>query len=105
MDNVTEFSRPISDWVIIIIIIIIYSLRVNHISHQPIAFHRSLRDNKSPQVSRILLSILADPNNAVVWIISTRRLISKVSLFNGIPTFVGYLMPKLFFLKNSSGTI
>ena len=28
-----------------------------------------------------------------------------VSLFNGISTFVGYLMSKLFSLKNSSGTI
>ena len=28
-----------------------------------------------------------------------------VSLFNGISTFVGYLMPKPFFEKNSSGTI
>ena len=28
-----------------------------------------------------------------------------VSLFNGISTFVGYLMPKLFSSKNSSGTI
>ena len=28
-----------------------------------------------------------------------------VSLFNGISTFVGYLMPKLFSQKNSSGTI
>ena len=28
-----------------------------------------------------------------------------VSLFNGISTFVGYLMPKLFSLKNSSCTI
>ena len=28
-----------------------------------------------------------------------------VSLFNGISTFVGYLMPTLFSLKNSSGTI
>ena len=28
-----------------------------------------------------------------------------VSLFNGISTYVGYLMPKLFFWKNSSGTI
>ena len=27
------------------------------------------------------------------------------SLFNGISNFVGYLMPKLFFEKNSSGTI
>ena len=28
-----------------------------------------------------------------------------VSLFNGISTLVGYLMPKPFFEKNSSGTI
>ena len=28
-----------------------------------------------------------------------------VSLFNGISNFVGYLMPKPFFLKNISGTI
>ena len=26
-------------------------------------------------------------------------------LFNGISTFMGYLMPKLSFLKNGSGTI
>ena len=31
--------------------------------------------------------------------------IGLVSLFNGISTFVGYLMPKLFSEKNSSGTI
>ena len=28
-----------------------------------------------------------------------------VSLFNGISTFLGHLMPKLFFSKNSRGTI
>ena len=28
-----------------------------------------------------------------------------ISLFNGIPTFVGYLMPKPFSKKNSSGNI
>ena len=28
-----------------------------------------------------------------------------VSLFNGISTFLGYLMPKLFSKKNSNGTI
>ena len=36
------------------------------------AFHCSLRDNKSPQVSRILFNILAHLNNAVVWMVSTR---------------------------------
>ena len=40
-------------------------------------FYWSLSDSKSPQVSRNLLSILADLNNAVVWIVSTRPLISK----------------------------
>ena len=29
----------------------------------------------------------------------------SVYLFNGISTFIGYLMPKLFSEKNSSGTI
>ena len=37
----------------------------------------SLIDSKSPQVSRTLLSILADLNNTVVWMVSTRPLISK----------------------------
>ena len=32
-------------------------------------------------------------------------MIGLVSLFDGISTFVGYLMPKPFFKKNSSGTI
>ena len=40
-------------------------------------FHWSL--SKSPQDSRTLLSILADFNNAVVWTISTRPVISKSS--------------------------
>ena len=31
--------------------------------------------------------------------------LSLVSLFNGIPIFVGYLMPNPAFKKNSSGTI
>ena len=34
-------------------------------------------DSKSPQVSRTLLSILVDLNNAVVWMISSCPLISK----------------------------
>ena len=40
--------------------------------------HWSLSDNKS-QVSRTLLSILADLNNDVVWMDSIRPLISKYS--------------------------
>ena len=36
-----------------------------------------LSDSKSPQLFRTLLSILADLNNGVVWMIFTRPLISK----------------------------
>ena len=42
-------------------------------------FHWSLNDSKSPQVSRILLSILAVHNNAGVWMVSTRLPNSKSS--------------------------
>ena len=35
-------------------------------------FQWSLNDSKSPQVSRTLLSILADLNNFVVWMASIR---------------------------------
>ena len=46
-------------------------------------FHWRLSDNKSPEVSRTLLSILAVFNNAVVWMVSTRSLTSKsFRLFN-----------------------
>ena len=39
----------------------------------------SLIDIKFPQVSRTLLSILANLNNAIVWMVSTHPLISKFS--------------------------
>ena len=42
-------------------------------------FHWSLSDSKSPQVSRIRLSILAVLSNSVVWIISTRPPTSQSS--------------------------
>ena len=42
-------------------------------------FHWRLSDNKSPQVSRTLLSILAVFNNVVVWMVSTRPRTSKSS--------------------------
>ena len=42
-------------------------------------FHWSLSDSKSPQVSRTFLGILADVNNVVVLMVSTRPLISKSS--------------------------
>ena len=42
-------------------------------------FHGSLSENKSPQVSRFLLGILAVLNNAVVWMVSSRLQTSKSS--------------------------
>ena len=42
-------------------------------------FHWSLSDSKFPQVSRTLLSILTNFNSVVVWMVSTRPLISKSS--------------------------
>ena len=41
--------------------------------------HWSLRESKSPQISRTLLSILADLTNAVIWMVSTYLLLSKSS--------------------------
>ena len=43
------------------------------------AFHWSLRDSKSPQVSRTLLSMLVVFSNVVVWMVSTHPLTSKSS--------------------------
>ena len=40
-------------------------------------FHWGLSDSKSPQVSWILLSILVDLDNAIVWMVFTCPLISK----------------------------
>ena len=51
-----------------------YSLRVFHIS-----VSWNLSDSKFSQVSRTLLTILTDLNNAVVLIVSTRPPISKSS--------------------------
>ena len=49
------------------------------------AFHWSLSDNKSPQVSRTLLSILAVLNSAVFWMFPTRPPTSKFSRTLGNP--------------------
>ena len=47
--------------------------------HQSMVFHWSLSDSKFSQVSRTLLSILVDLNNAVVWMVSACPLISNSS--------------------------
>ena len=46
-------------------------------------FHWSLRDSKSPQVSRTRLRILAVLNNVVVWMGSTRLPTSNSSSLFG----------------------
>ena len=41
--------------------------------------HRSLSESNSPQVSRTLLSILSDFNNAVVWMVSNQPISNSSS--------------------------
>ena len=77
-------TKKFRSWIIIIIITpweFFASTFANSLSW-------SLSDSKSPQVSRILFSILADFNNALVWMVSTLPLISKStsSLINPLDT-------------------
>ena len=66
---------------------------------------------KMPQKSLVLAFDLYYTENAQIYYAYLRKIkeyhgkLSLVSLFNGISTFVGYLMPKPFSQKNSSGTI
>ena len=61
------------------IIIIIYSfVCFSHQRYLMLSFW-SLNDNRSPQASRTHLSILADLNNSVIWMVSTYPFISKSS--------------------------
>ena len=39
------------------------------------AFHWIMSESKFPQVSRTLLSILADLNNAVIWMFQAHQLL------------------------------
>ena len=67
-------------------------------------FHWSLNDTKSLKVTRTLLSIPAVLNNLVVWIVSTRPLISKSSSpFNNpsvtvtrAPIIIGLIVTSMF---------
>ena len=65
----------------LLLLLLLYYLLIESFSHQRylMVFHWSLSNSKSPQVSRILLSILANLNNVVVWMVSTLPLISKSS--------------------------
>ena len=58
-------------------------------------------DSKFPQVFRTLLSILADLNNAVVWLDSTCTLISKS--FNPVVHFLSMWLSGIMAIMNSKG--
>ena len=60
-------------------VIIIFSFESFSHQRKMIVFQWSLRDSKSPQVSRIFHRIQGDLNNAVVWMISIRPLITMSS--------------------------
>ena len=74
----TACIRVSSSFLFIIIIIIILLLCVLSTPALADGLPLSLSDSKSSQVSRTLLSILADLTSAVVWMVST-RLIFKSS--------------------------
>ena len=60
-------------------------MRVSSHQRQLVVFHWSLNDSKSPQVSRTILSILADLNCVVVCIVLIVTLISNSSNYLSIP--------------------
>ena len=71
-------NAPITISPLFLFVIILLLESFSH-QHQLMVFHWSLSDSKSPQVSRTLLSILADLNCVVVCMVSTRVLISNSS--------------------------
>ena len=64
---------------LLLLLLLFYSLKVFPYQRELMVFNWSLSDSKSPQESRTLLSILIDLINAIVWIFSTRTVISKSS--------------------------
>ena len=75
-------------------------------------FHWILNDMKSPHVFRTLLSILADLNNAIVWMVSTHPPISNYSspltkALGTVPTAsitIGIIVTSMFYCFFSSRT-
>ena len=63
-------------------------MRVFPHQHYLMVLHWSLSDSKSPIVSRIFRCIRTDLNNAIVWIVSTRPVIFKFSIFCIIPSVI-----------------
>ena len=74
--NISPFLHIYIYIYIYIYILLFFSLEV---FTSALADSLSQKWNTSPQISRTLLSILADPNNVVVWMVYTRPLISKSS--------------------------
>ena len=72
---------PLYIYIIIIIIIIIILLARFSQLRELVVFHWSLSDGEFLQVSGTLLNILADLNNAVVWMFSIFPLSSNPSSF------------------------
>ena len=63
-------------------------------------FPQELCDNKSPHVFRTLLSILADLNNAVIFMVSTSPLIFQSSSPQFSCSMVHFLCSSLVHFKN-----
>ena len=62
---------------LLLLLLLLYSFRIFHISVNWRILHWSLSDSNSPQVSRTRLRILVVLSNVVVWIVYTRPQISK----------------------------
>ena len=68
----------------IIIIIILFLVSFSH-KYYLVVFHWSLTDSNSSQVTRTLLGILANLNNAVVWMVLILLQISNFSYRSSKP--------------------
>ena len=77
MRNLTILPLEVS--IRFIIIILLFWGLFTPVLADGFALHSSLSDSKFPQVSRTLLSILADLNITVIWMVSTHPLIFKSS--------------------------
>ena len=64
---------------LLLLLLLFYSFENFSLQSLLIVFHWGLSDSMFPQVFRTFLSILAEFNNAVVWVVSIRPLISNSS--------------------------
>ena len=59
----------------------VFSFKSFSHQRQLMVSHWSLSDSKSPQIPRTVFNVLANLNNAVVWMVSTRSVITQVLQF------------------------